>query len=75
MIRYPVVLERDTDGYWVHAPDVPGCVSFGASRDGALQSMREAIEGHLLLLREQGVAAPAPGASIATVEVSTDLER
>lgn len=74
MIRYPVVIEQVEDGFWVHAPDIPGCASFGDTRAEALDSMREAVEGHLLLLREQGIAAPSPGFATDTVDVSLDLE-
>ncbi|MEX2181748.1 MAG: type II toxin-antitoxin system HicB family antitoxin [Gemmatimonadaceae bacterium] len=70
MIRYPVLLEATGDGYWVHAPDVPGCVSFGASREEALANMREALEGHLGLMLEQGDALPPASAAAEMLEVS-----
>ena len=72
MIRYPVIVECAEDGYWVHAPDIPGCVSFGPSRSEALEGMREAVEGHLMILRERGIAAPEPCSSTDVVEVSVD---
>ncbi len=65
--------ERAADGYWVHAPDIPGCISFGESRAEALASMREAVEGHLVALRAQGIPAPEPSDSVDSVEVAVDL--
>ena len=70
MMRYPVILEESTDGFWVHAPDVPGCVSFGASRAEALVNMREALEGHLGLMLEQGESLPPASASVEMLDVS-----
>jgi predicted RNase H-like HicB family nuclease len=42
---YPVVLWPGDDGFWVaECPIIPGCVSQGATRDDALDNIREAIQ-------------------------------
>jgi len=60
-MNYPVVIhkERGTD-YGVSVPDLPGCVSAGATVDEALAMVREAIELHLEGLIEAGGLAPLP---------------
>jgi predicted RNase H-like HicB family nuclease len=58
MKKVAVVLEPVRGGFSVYAPDVPGCVSFGAGRAKALANMREALEGHLESMREHGEPMP-----------------
>ena len=38
----------------------------------ALKAMKEAVEGHLAMMREQGLSAPAPSDAIDSIEVSLD---
>lgn len=64
---YTVVIERADDGsYSVYVPDLPGCISCGDTHEEALQMIREAIRGHLDVLREHGEPIPPPR-STATV--------
>ena len=58
-MRLPVVLHTD-DGvrYGVTVPDLPGCFSAGDTFDGALESVREAIDFHLEGLTEEGADIP-----------------
>lgn len=60
-MNYPVVIhkERKSD-YGVSVPDLPGCVSAGATVDEALAMIREAIELHLEGLIEEGGLIPLP---------------
>ena len=52
---YTVIIEPADDGtFGVYVPDLPGCVSSGVTRDEAVASIREAIRGHVELLRESG---------------------
>jgi predicted RNase H-like HicB family nuclease len=43
-----IVLEPSEDGgYTVCAPSLPGCISEGNTREGAIKNIREAIELYL----------------------------
>ncbi|MDU9390045.1 type II toxin-antitoxin system HicB family antitoxin [Pseudomonas sp. zfem002] len=57
---YPIaILPGDDEHAWgVEVPDIPGCFSAGDDLDDALAMAREAIEGHLELLAEDGAAIP-----------------
>ena len=56
-----VVIEQTNDGgYGVYVPDLPGCMSCGDTPGQALDSIREAIEGHIPTLREFGEPVPTP---------------
>ena len=54
-----VVIFRGEDGYWVaECPSLPGCISQGRTREDALENIKEAIEGYIAALREDGLAVP-----------------
>jgi predicted RNase H-like HicB family nuclease len=54
-----VFLHPGESGYWVaECPSLPGCVSQGKTREEAIQNIREAIEGYILALREDGLPVP-----------------
>lgn len=58
-MNYPVVIHKDRKSdYGVCVPDLPGCVSAGATVDEALAMVREAIELHLEGLIEEGGVIP-----------------
>ena len=54
-----VLLYPGEDGQWVaECPSLPGCVSQGESREAAVVNIREAIEGYVLALRDDGLPVP-----------------
>lgn len=59
-MHYTVVLEPDEEGggYTVRVPALPGCISEGATREEALEHVREAIEGFIEGLRMAGEHVP-----------------
>lgn len=69
-MKYLIVIEPTGTGFSAYSPDLPGCVSTGATRDECELNMREAIEFHLDGLRLEGEAVPPPATSAAFVEVA-----
>jgi predicted RNase H-like HicB family nuclease len=59
-MRYPVIIESGDSNFSAYAPDLPGCVSTGATIEETERNIREAIEFHLAGLREDGLPVPAP---------------
>jgi predicted RNase H-like HicB family nuclease len=57
---YVAILERDADGFGVFFPDVPGCVSAGATEQEAAANAEDALYGHLTLALEHNEALPEP---------------
>lgn len=57
---YPIAVERgsESEAYGVIVPDIPGCFSAGESFEEALESVKEAIAGHLEILAEDGEEIP-----------------
>ena len=54
-----VIIYPGEDGFWVvECPSLPGCVSQGKSREEAIANIKEAIEGYVEALKEDGLAIP-----------------
>jgi predicted RNase H-like HicB family nuclease len=73
-IKYTVILQAETDpnfdGYFnVTVPALPGCFTYGASRDEALSNAREAIEVYLDDLRANGEPIPEEKIEAIGVEI------
>ncbi len=54
-----VVISPGQDGYWVaECPSLPGCISQGPTREQAVLNIKEAIEGYVAALNEDGIPVP-----------------
>jgi predicted RNase H-like HicB family nuclease len=54
-----VILYPGEDGYWVaECPSLPGCISQGSSKEEAVRNIREAIQGFIAALEEDGLRVP-----------------
>ena len=54
-----IILYPGEDGFWVvECPSLPGCVSQGEDKAKAVSNIREAIEGYIAALQEDGLAVP-----------------
>jgi predicted RNase H-like HicB family nuclease len=69
-MKYLVIIEPTDTGFSAYAPDLPGCVATGVTREECEAQMREAIDFHLDGLREEGEAIPQPTTSAAFVDAS-----
>ena len=69
-MRYAIVVERAVSNYSAYVPDLPGCVATGATLEETEQLIREAIELHLIGLREDGLPIPQPSSQVEYVEVA-----
>jgi predicted RNase H-like HicB family nuclease len=59
-MNYTVIFEKTNTGYSAYVPDLPGCITTGGTRDETERNMREAMRGHLELMREEGLPIPEP---------------
>ncbi len=54
-----VVISPGQDGYWVaQCPSLPGCISQGTTREQAVVNIKEAIEGYVAALDDDGLPVP-----------------
>jgi predicted RNase H-like HicB family nuclease len=70
--RYLILIEEAPgQNYSAHAPDLPGCVATGATREDCEREMRDAVAFHIEGLRAAGEAIPEPPqVSAAFVEIA-----
>ncbi len=69
-MTYLIIIEPTSTGYSAYSPDLPGCVSTGATREEVETNMREAIEFHLEGLRLEGLPIPEPSSQSAYVDIA-----
>jgi predicted RNase H-like HicB family nuclease len=61
LAEYTVIIEPADDGtFSVYVPDLPGCVSTGTTFEEAIDSIRQAIAGHIQTLKDLGEPVPPP---------------
>ena len=69
-MRYAIVIEKAETNYAAYVPDLPGCVTTGATIEETEQQIREAIEFHIRGLREDGLPIPEPSSKVNYVDVA-----
>ncbi len=69
-MKYAIVIEQTPRNFSAYAPDLPGCVATGATRDEAVREMRTAIAFHVEGLQEHSEPVPAPRCTTAVVDVA-----
>ena len=54
----------------MYVPDLPGCVTTGATREEAVEEIRSAIRLHVERLREHGEPVPKPHCTTDVVDMA-----
>lgn len=60
MKAYTVILEVGDHNWSAYAPDLPGCIATGKTREATLERMREALAFHIEGMRLHGEVIPEP---------------
>jgi predicted RNase H-like HicB family nuclease len=69
-LRFPVIIEKDRNGYFAACPALQGCYTQGTSYEEALQNIQEAISLHVEDRLENGELIPiSDEISFTTVEI------
>jgi predicted RNase H-like HicB family nuclease len=59
MPTYRIILTQEPEGgYTASVPSLPGCITYGDNVNHAIDMVKEAIEGYLAVLKEQGDEIP-----------------
>lgn len=54
-----VIIYHGEDNYWVaECPSLPGCISQGETKEEAIINIKEAIQGYITSLEEDGIIIP-----------------
>jgi antitoxin HicB len=62
VIRNGIVFELQSEpegGYTITVPSLPGCISYGATFEEAIEMIKDAMSGWLEVAREEGIPVPA----------------
>ena len=70
---YPAIIERAASGFSLFFPDLPGCVSAGATIQQAALNAEEALAGHLLISAQYGDAIADP-TSLDMLAINPEIE-
>jgi predicted RNase H-like HicB family nuclease len=68
-MKYLIVIEQTGTGHSAYAPDVPGSVATGSTREEVEREMRNAIAFHLDGLKAEGMAIPQPSSSSSYIDI------
>jgi predicted RNase H-like HicB family nuclease len=67
-----VLLYTDEDGVWIaDVPSLPGCGSEGATREEAIENVKEAIQAYIEALQEDSLPVPEDYANMEVAAVET----
>jgi predicted RNase H-like HicB family nuclease len=69
-MRYLIIIEEAEGNLSAYVPDLPGCVTTGATREEVLANMREAIDLHLQGMQEDGEPIPTPNSQPEWVDMT-----
>jgi antitoxin HicB len=59
MPTYRIILNEEPEGgYTAMVPSLPGCITYGNDVNHAIDMAKEAIEGYLAILKEEGKEIP-----------------
>ncbi len=65
-----LVYKAEEGGYWAEVPALPGCYSQGETIEETMKNAKEAIESHLMVLKEDETIPSEEDFVIARVNVS-----
>ena len=73
-MEYVIVIEQTPKNFSAYAPDLPGCVATGTTREEAAREIRSTITFHIEDLREQNEEIPMPSCSAAVVKIESSTD-
>jgi len=69
-ITLPIVIEADSDGFFVSCPPLQGCYSQDDTYEEAVENIKDAIKLHIEDRLADGEEIPQVSVSLSTVEIS-----
>lgn len=69
MAKIVVIVEKGETSYGAYSPDIPGCVAVGETREEVLRLFREALQGHLELMRDEHLSLPEPQTTVEYLDI------
>ena len=60
MAHYLIIIEKANANFSAYSPDLAGCIATGKTQEDVARNMHDAIEMHVLGLREDNLPIPEP---------------
>lgn len=74
ILTYTVIFERDPEGGYVSfVPMLPGCMSQGDTFEQAQENIKDAIQGYISVLKEDGDEIPVESAEHVSAMVAVPV--
>ena len=71
ILEYTVIFEpAEKGGYVVSVPSLPGCVTNGETFEEATAMVKDAMEGYLAVLKEEGLEIPEENSEVVIAKVA-----
>lgn len=68
-MQYMVIIEKGETSYGAYAPDLPGCIAVGKTKEEVTELIKSAISMHIEGLKEDGLPVPEPSVESKYVDV------
>ncbi len=70
-LKFPIIVEKDSDGYFAFCPNIQGCYTQGDTYEEVLENIKDVIKLLLEEMNEAGTKLPeTQNISFTTVEVA-----
>ncbi|OGU38545.1 MAG: hypothetical protein A2X61_08130 [Ignavibacteria bacterium GWB2_35_12] len=69
-MRYTVIIEKGKTSYGAYVPDLPGCVAVAETEEDVTTLIKEAIEFHIEMIKEEGKHIPKRKTKFLELEVA-----
>ncbi|MCC7572368.1 MAG: type II toxin-antitoxin system HicB family antitoxin [Candidatus Methanofastidiosum sp.] len=70
-LKFPIIIEKDSDGYFAFCPDIEGCYTQGDTYEEVIENIKDVIKLLLEEMSETGQKLPEnQNVSFTTVEVA-----
>ncbi|MBI2405805.1 type II toxin-antitoxin system HicB family antitoxin [Candidatus Microgenomates bacterium] len=74
VLKYTAVFEpAEEGGYVVTVPVLPGCITEGDTFEEAMAMAKDAIEGYLAVLKDEGQKVPTENEDVIVTKVSVPI--
>ena len=71
ILEYTAIFEpAEEGGYVVSVPALPGCSTQGNTFEEAVVNIKDAVEGYLAVLKEEGEEIPQPQSDVVITKIS-----
>lgn len=69
--QFNICLIPEEDGRWTaEVPTLPGCVTWGNTKEEAIERIKEAIELYIEVMNEEGKPVPVDQSTFTKIEIA-----